>query len=135
MLAFTLSLGFSIESMSTWWRPLENDHGDSDDWDSGEAKSEAAEGAAPGSRKTHLCAISEFPSLNVPTLQMDRETGRDYAGEHRGCDLRDVEPPPSLLVQPHIRTLLLIEGIYSVCFVLFIGINPVGGRAFSVSQA
>ena len=119
--------------MSTWWRPLENDHGDSDGWDSGEAKREPEEAAAPESRKTHLCAINVLPPQNVPTLQMGTETGRDYAGEHRGCDLRDVEPPPSLLVQPHIRTLLFIQGIYSVRFVLFVYISCRGSGFLSVT--
>lgn len=134
MLAFSLSFSFSVESMNTWWPPLEDVLGDDDDGrDGGEAKREPAKEAAPESRKQNLCAINVLPPQIESTLQTDMESGRDYAGENLGCDLRDVEPPPSLLVEPRIRTLLFIEGIFSVCFVLLVEMSSRGSDFLSVT--
>ena len=116
-LSLSLSSGLSFARMKAWWF-LEDDHGDDDGWDGSGANREQAKASTPASRENHLCATNVLPLEIEHTLQTDTEVGRAYAGEHPGCDLRDVEPPPSLLAQPHIRSLLFIDGIYSVCLVL-----------------
>lgn len=54
-----------------------------------------------------------------PAVQVYTESEQDQLAKHRGNDVGYIEPPRSLLAQAHIRTLLLIEGIYSVCFLAF----------------
>ena len=112
--------------MRPWWRPRKDQHDDDDGRDGGNANRKPAKAATPGRRETILCATNVLPLQIEATLQTDAETGRDYAGEHLGGDLRDVEPPPSLLAQPHIRTLLFIDGIYSVCSVLLVDTFSLG---------
>lgn len=102
--------------MSAWW-PLEDGCVNDDDGGcyGGQGNRGPAKTATPTPPQKSLGTSKSLPWQIESGLQSDPQSGRrDRAPEHLGCDLSDVEPPPSLLTQPHIRTLLFIDGIYSV---------------------
>lgn len=127
-LSYVFSSHVSLASMKSWWQPLEENSGDDNGHVGFEANGKPAQAAPSAVWQERLDTSNVQPQQSGPTLPMGTKSGRDYAGRHLGNDLRDVEPPPSLLVQPQIRTLVFIEGIYSVCFFFLTGAAVGGGR-------
>ena len=109
---FALSNVCRFRSMRAWW-PLGDDE-DNDGDDGGKENGEPATTATPELPQQRLCTTNSSPLPREPTLRIDPKTRRSQAVEYIGRDLRDVEPS-SLLAQQHIRTLLVIDGLYSVC--------------------
>ena len=107
--------------MKSWWLPLKDNNDDDGGYDGAEANPKPARAAPPAApSREHLDTSNVLPQESGPALPKGTKSGRDYSEKHRGCDLRDVEPPQSLLAQPQIRILLVIEGIFSVrvCFLM-----------------
>lgn len=98
-------------TLKAWWYPYD-----------GDSYSNAA--LAPAA--TYTVALAQAPLFTTcplqlqsePVVQVYTESGQGQLAKHCGNDVGYVEPPRNLLAQAHIRTLLLIEGIYSVCFLV-----------------
>lgn len=110
---FALYSGFSSICMRAWW-PLGDEDEDVNGHNGGEEKRDLGRTTPSVLPPKSPCTANTSRPPREPILQMDTDSGPMKAVEHLGRDLRDVEPS-SLLAQPHIRTLLVIDGLYSVC--------------------